>query len=145
MTGGGSDQGRRGINHKRSGAASRIAIARERRHGPQDAISDLALTIGGDTMPEGILCNKQVVDTKEKLNALLADKSGKQYYEEMKALDVDSKALVGHAGKDLQVQTANLAGDLRPLRDVRRQLLFLPGQQQGSQAGALLQNPVHPR
>jgi hypothetical protein len=31
-------------------------------------------------MPEGILCNKQVVDTKEKLNALLADKSGKQYY-----------------------------------------------------------------
>jgi ferredoxin len=33
------------------------------------------------------------VDTKEKLNALLADKSGKQYYEEMKALDVDTKAL----------------------------------------------------
>jgi Fe-S oxidoreductase len=44
-------------------------------------------------MPEGILCNKQVVDTKEKLNALLADKSGKQYYQEMKALDVDTKAL----------------------------------------------------
>jgi Fe-S oxidoreductase len=44
-------------------------------------------------MPEGILCNKQVVDTKEKLNALLADKSGKQYYAEMKALDVDTKAL----------------------------------------------------
>jgi hypothetical protein len=44
-------------------------------------------------MPEGILCNKQVVDTKEKLNALLADKSGKQYYEEMKKLDVDTKAL----------------------------------------------------
>jgi ferredoxin len=44
-------------------------------------------------MPEGILCNKQVVDTKEKLNALLADKSGKQYYTEMKALDVDTKAL----------------------------------------------------
>ena len=44
-------------------------------------------------MPEGILCNKQVVDTKEKLNALLADKSGKQYYAEMKLLDVDSKAL----------------------------------------------------
>ncbi|MFO7714830.1 sulfate respiration complex iron-sulfur protein HmcF [Desulfosarcina sp.] len=44
-------------------------------------------------MPEGILCNKQVVDTKEKLNALLADKSGKQYYTEMKALDVDKKAL----------------------------------------------------
>ncbi len=44
-------------------------------------------------MPEGILCNKQVIDTKEKLNALLADKSGKQYYAEMKELDVDTKAL----------------------------------------------------
>jgi Fe-S oxidoreductase len=31
---------------------------------------------------------------------------------------------VGHAGKNLQVQTANLAGDLRPLRHVRRQLFF---------------------
>ena len=44
-------------------------------------------------MPEGILCNKQIVDTKEQLQALLADKSGKQYYEEMKHLDVDSDAL----------------------------------------------------
>jgi hypothetical protein len=44
-------------------------------------------------MPEGILCNKKTVDTEEQLHALLADKSGKQYYEEMKALDVDSDAL----------------------------------------------------
>ena len=44
-------------------------------------------------MPEGILCNKQVIDTKEKLDALLADKSGKQYYAEMKELEVDTKAL----------------------------------------------------
>jgi Fe-S oxidoreductase len=44
-------------------------------------------------MPEGKLCNKKTVDTKEYLNALLADKSGKQYYEEMKQLDVDGDAL----------------------------------------------------
>lgn len=44
-------------------------------------------------MPEGILCNKQTVDTKEQLNALLQDKSGKQYYEEMKHLDVDTDLL----------------------------------------------------
>ena len=40
-------------------------------------------------MPEGILCNTKNVDTKEQLQALLADKSGKQYYEEMNHLDVD--------------------------------------------------------
>ena len=34
-------------------------------------------------MPEGTLCNKKPVNTKEQLQALLADKSGKQYYEEM--------------------------------------------------------------
>ena len=44
-------------------------------------------------MPEGILCNKKTVDTKEQLNALLADKGGKQYYEEMNHLEVDKKAL----------------------------------------------------
>ncbi len=41
-------------------------------------------------MPEGTLCNKKTVDTKEYLDALLADKSGKKYYEEMKHLDVDT-------------------------------------------------------
>lgn len=40
-------------------------------------------------MPEGILCNKKTVDTKEQLAALLADKGGKQYYAEMKLLDID--------------------------------------------------------
>ena len=35
-------------------------------------------------MPEGKLCNTKNVDTKEQLQALLADKSGKQYYEEIK-------------------------------------------------------------
>ncbi len=44
-------------------------------------------------MPQGKLCNKQTVDTKEQLDALLADKGGKQYYEEMNHLDVDKKAL----------------------------------------------------
>jgi len=46
-------------------------------------------------MPEGTLCNKKTVDTKEYLDALLADKSGKQYYEEMNHLEVDHKALWG--------------------------------------------------
>ncbi len=44
-------------------------------------------------MPEGTLCNKTPVDTVEQLQALLADKSGKQYYEEMTQLDVDAPAL----------------------------------------------------
>ncbi len=44
-------------------------------------------------MPEGILCNKNKVTTLEQLQALLADKSGKQYYEEMNHLEVDAKAL----------------------------------------------------
>ena len=44
-------------------------------------------------MPEGILCNKKTVDTKEQLDALLADKGGKKYYEEMNHLEVDKNAL----------------------------------------------------
>jgi Fe-S oxidoreductase len=44
-------------------------------------------------MPEGTLCNKNTVDTKEFLDALLADKGGKKYYEEMKYLDIDKKKL----------------------------------------------------
>ena len=46
-------------------------------------------------MPDGTLCNKKTVDTKEQLNALLADKGGKQYYEEMNHIDIDKKALKG--------------------------------------------------
>jgi len=44
-------------------------------------------------MPEGILCNKQPVTTREQLHAVLADKSGKIYYEEMRHMDVDVPAL----------------------------------------------------
>ncbi len=44
-------------------------------------------------MPEGTLCNKKPINTKEELQALLADKSGKQYYEEMNHLDIDRKKL----------------------------------------------------
>jgi len=40
-------------------------------------------------MAEGTLCNKKTVNTKEELQALLNDKSGKLYYEEMTQLDVD--------------------------------------------------------
>lgn len=40
-------------------------------------------------MAEGTLCNKKTVNTKEELQALLNDKSGKLYYEEMTHLDVD--------------------------------------------------------
>jgi Fe-S oxidoreductase len=46
-------------------------------------------------MPEGKLCNKKPITTKEELQALLADKSGKQYYEEMNHLDIDRKKLWG--------------------------------------------------
>ena len=44
-------------------------------------------------MPEGILCNRKTINTEPELKALLADKGGKQYYEEMKSLDVDVPAL----------------------------------------------------
>jgi hypothetical protein len=65
------------------------------------------------------LQQKDGVDTEEQLHALLADKSGKQYYEEMKALDVDTDALWATIQKTLQVPSQNLAGNLCPLRDVR--------------------------
>jgi Fe-S oxidoreductase len=53
-------------------------------------------------MPEGKLCNKQTVDTKEQLSALLNDKSGKQYYEEMNHLEVDHQALWALIQKSLK-------------------------------------------
>ena len=45
-------------------------------------------------MPEGTLCNKTPVNDKKQLQALLADKSGRKYYEEMKGLDVDREKLL---------------------------------------------------
>ena len=39
-------------------------------------------------MPEGILCNKKPVATREDLDALLADSNGKKYYAEMEQQDV---------------------------------------------------------
>ncbi|MBI5552848.1 MAG: (Fe-S)-binding protein [Desulfobacterales bacterium] len=53
-------------------------------------------------MPEGLLCNKTPIDTVEQLQALLADKSGKQYYEEMLHLDVDAPALWATLQKSLK-------------------------------------------
>jgi hypothetical protein len=44
-------------------------------------------------MPEGMLCNKKTIDTKEQLDALLSDASGNQYYEEMNHLDIDKDEL----------------------------------------------------
>jgi Fe-S oxidoreductase len=44
-------------------------------------------------MAEGILCNKKPITSKEALKALMADRAGKQYYQEMKELDVDTAAL----------------------------------------------------
>ncbi len=44
-------------------------------------------------MPEGQLCNKNPIQTKEELDALLADKGGKQYYQEMLDLEVDTAKL----------------------------------------------------
>ena len=44
-------------------------------------------------MPDGKFCNKKPVETEEELKALLGDTGGKQYYEEMKSLEVDSELL----------------------------------------------------
>ncbi len=44
-------------------------------------------------MAEGILCNRQPINTLEQLQALLADKNGVQYYKEMEELDVDQELL----------------------------------------------------
>ena len=44
-------------------------------------------------MPEGKFANKKPIETEEELKALLGDKGGKQYYAEMKELEVDTKAL----------------------------------------------------
>ncbi|MGP8050177.1 MAG: sulfate respiration complex iron-sulfur protein HmcF [Desulfobaccales bacterium] len=56
-------------------------------------------------MPEGTLCNKNIVDAKEYLDALLADKSGKIYYEEMKRLDVDKEKLKKTLAASLKSRT----------------------------------------
>ncbi|MEJ2040615.1 MAG: (Fe-S)-binding protein [Desulfosarcinaceae bacterium] len=53
-------------------------------------------------MPEGTLCNKQPVETEEQIRTLLADTSGKKYYDEMKQLDVDRDALWGTVQKTLK-------------------------------------------
>ena len=44
-------------------------------------------------MPEGTLCNKKPLETEEQIRTLLSDTGGKQYYKEMKELDVDSDLL----------------------------------------------------
>ncbi len=53
-------------------------------------------------MPEGSLCNKKPVNTKEELQALLSDTSGEKYYKEMEALDVDQDALWASIQKTLK-------------------------------------------
>ena len=45
-------------------------------------------------MPEGTLCNKKPVDTAEGITTLLADQSGKTYYEEMKSLEIEDRKSV---------------------------------------------------
>jgi len=44
-------------------------------------------------MPEGTLCHKNPIQTKEQLDTLLADKRGTVYYEEMNHLEVNREAL----------------------------------------------------
>ncbi|ACV68163.1 sulfate respiration complex iron-sulfur protein HmcF [Desulfohalobium retbaense] len=50
-------------------------------------------------MPEGTLCNKRPIETKEELDALLSDKGGKLYYQEMEELDVDKAKLAASLEK----------------------------------------------
>ncbi len=56
-------------------------------------------------MPEGKLCNRTPIKTDEQLKLTLSDSRGKQYYEEMKELDVDSDALWGAIQKTLKSRT----------------------------------------
>ncbi|QJB56856.1 sulfate respiration complex iron-sulfur protein HmcF [Pseudodesulfovibrio sp. zrk46] len=44
-------------------------------------------------MPEGKLCNRKPINDEEYLQEVLSDTGGKQYYEEMKELDVDVEKL----------------------------------------------------
>jgi len=53
-------------------------------------------------MPEGTLCNKQPVNTKEQLHALLADTRGTVYYQEMEKLEIDRNALWANIRKTLK-------------------------------------------
>ena len=54
---------------------------------------------------------------------VLGDKGGKKYYEEMQHLDVDTEKLQKQPGRLHEVADAHLAGNVRPLRPVRRYLL----------------------
>lgn len=56
-------------------------------------------------MPEGKLCNKQPVTTKEQLDALLTDTRGRVYYEEMKSLEVDKDKLRNSLKASLKSRT----------------------------------------
>ncbi|AMK10749.1 MAG: sulfate respiration complex iron-sulfur protein HmcF [Pseudodesulfovibrio sp.] len=56
-------------------------------------------------MPEGKFCNKTPINTDEQLKATLGDKGGKQYYEEMNHLDVDSDKLWATIQKTMKSRT----------------------------------------
>ena len=56
-------------------------------------------------MPEGQFCNKKPIQTEEELKALLGDKGGKQYYEEMAKLDVDTVKLWDTIQKTCKTRT----------------------------------------
>ncbi len=81
-------------------------------------------------MPEGILCNRNPIDTKEQLDVTLADKGGKQYYEEMKGLGVDVEKLQKSLQDTCKARHSHLARNLCPLRPVCQYLFFLSGQSQ---------------
>ncbi|MCG8529439.1 MAG: (Fe-S)-binding protein [Desulfovibrionales bacterium] len=53
-------------------------------------------------MPQGTFCNTKPIGSEEELKALLGDKGGAQYYEEMKELDVDSDAIAALLEKTCQ-------------------------------------------
>jgi Fe-S oxidoreductase len=56
-------------------------------------------------MPEGKFCNRTPINTEEQLKATLGDKGGKQYYEEMNNLDVDTEKLWTTIQKTLKSRT----------------------------------------
>ncbi|MEG6549191.1 (Fe-S)-binding protein [Desulfocurvibacter africanus] len=56
-------------------------------------------------MPQGTLCKREPVTSRESLQALLADTRGRVYYKEMEDLDIDRKALAETLAKTCKSRT----------------------------------------
>jgi hypothetical protein len=80
---------------------------------------------------------------QRKAERAVGDKSGKQYYAEMKKLDVDTKALWATLEKTCN-PGCGPGWRSAPTAGCAPTAVFLPGQQQRPQTGTVLQDPIHP-